>query len=45
MTALCMAIEDTFGSRPVLLALEGHGREEILPGLDITRTVGWFSTV
>ncbi|WP_306356552.1 MULTISPECIES: non-ribosomal peptide synthetase [unclassified Nocardia] len=26
--------------------LEGHGREEsVLPGADITRTVGWFTTV
>ncbi|MGZ6525496.1 MAG: alpha/beta fold hydrolase, partial [Tumebacillaceae bacterium] len=25
--------------------LEGHGREEIIPGVDLSRTVGWFTTV
>ncbi|WP_124396555.1 non-ribosomal peptide synthetase, partial [Rhodococcus wratislaviensis] len=29
-----------------LLTLEGHGREEqIVPGADLSRTVGWFTTV
>ena len=25
--------------------LEGHGREEIAPDLDLSRTVGWFTTI
>ncbi|KOG49416.1 non-ribosomal peptide synthetase [Streptomyces decoyicus] len=29
----------------VLVDLEGHGREEILPGTDLTRTVGWFTSM
>ena len=30
----------------LLLQLEGHGREETLaPGADLTRTVGWFTSV
>ena len=30
----------------VLVQFEGHGREETLaPGADLTRTVGWFTTV
>ncbi|WP_281728954.1 non-ribosomal peptide synthetase [Gordonia paraffinivorans] len=29
----------------VLVTLEGHGREEqVLPGADLSRTVGWFTT-
>nr|WP_280309981.1 condensation domain-containing protein [Nocardia abscessus] len=29
-----------------LIRLEGHGREEsVLPGADLSRTVGWFTTV
>ncbi|MEV4125504.1 amino acid adenylation domain-containing protein [Nocardia sp. NPDC049707] len=29
----------------VVIGLEGHGREEgVVPGADLTRTVGWFST-
>ncbi|MBB5968198.1 non-ribosomal peptide synthase protein (TIGR01720 family) [Planomonospora venezuelensis] len=27
----------------VLLDLEAHGREEIFPGVDLSRTVGWFT--
>jgi aspartate racemase len=36
------------GRRPradMVIGLEGHGREEgVVPGSDLTRTVGWFST-
>lgn len=27
----------------ILVNLEGHGREEIIPGVDLTRTIGWFT--
>ncbi|WP_211225471.1 non-ribosomal peptide synthetase [Amycolatopsis nigrescens] len=31
---------------PVLVELEGHGREEqAVPGADLSRTVGWFTSV
>ncbi len=37
------------GSRPaataVLLDLEGHGREQIADHLDLSRTVGWFTSL
>nr|WP_256979985.1 non-ribosomal peptide synthase/polyketide synthase [Rhodococcus sp. 15-1154-1] len=34
-----------FPSRPVVVGLEGHGREETLvPGVDLSRTIGWFTT-
>ncbi|GAB3896598.1 hypothetical protein GCM10029964_078170 [Kibdelosporangium lantanae] len=29
----------------VLVDLEGHGRHEIVPGMDLSRTVGWFTTL
>ncbi|MGH3903464.1 MAG: non-ribosomal peptide synthase/polyketide synthase, partial [Pseudonocardiaceae bacterium] len=32
------------GREAVLVALEGHGREEFLDGVDLARTVGWFTT-
>ncbi|PWK86299.1 non-ribosomal peptide synthase protein (TIGR01720 family)/amino acid adenylation domain-containing protein [Lentzea atacamensis] len=32
------------GQRRVPLGMEGHGREELFEDLDITRTVGWFTT-
>ncbi|MFD1464185.1 amino acid adenylation domain-containing protein, partial [Paenibacillus farraposensis] len=44
LTALGMAIHRWAGIERVLVNLEGHGRESILPELDITRTVGWFTT-
>ncbi|MFC8419577.1 amino acid adenylation domain-containing protein [Streptomyces sp. NPDC057236] len=31
--------------RAVLMDLEGHGREAVEDGLDLTRTVGWLTTV
>jgi hypothetical protein len=29
----------------VLVEMEGHGREEIGAGVEVTRTVGWFTTI
>ncbi|HSO73898.1 MAG TPA: condensation domain-containing protein, partial [Blastocatellia bacterium] len=29
----------------LLLDLEGHGREEVLPDIDLSRTTGWFTTL
>jgi iturin family lipopeptide synthetase B len=44
LTALGLAIKETFGQNRALIELEGHGREEILDDLDISRTIGWFSS-
>ncbi|MFG2592083.1 amino acid adenylation domain-containing protein [Streptomyces sp. NPDC048438] len=33
------------GSTAVLLDLEGHGREQIADHLDLSRTVGWFTSL
>ncbi len=33
------------GRDSLLLHLEGHGREDVLPGVDVTRTVGWFTSL
>jgi amino acid adenylation domain-containing protein/non-ribosomal peptide synthase protein (TIGR01720 family) len=30
---------------PLLIDLEGHGREELWDGLDLSRTVGWFTAI
>jgi len=45
LTALSLGIKKTFGLDKVLAALEGHGREEITEEIDISRTVGWFTSV
>ncbi|PSL57066.1 non-ribosomal peptide synthase protein (TIGR01720 family)/amino acid adenylation domain-containing protein [Saccharothrix carnea] len=33
------------GQARVPLELEGHGREEVFAGVDLSRTVGWFTTL
>jgi non-ribosomal peptide synthase protein (TIGR01720 family) len=42
--ALSLAIKDWKRENKVLLNLEGHGREEVSAGMDVTRTVGWFTS-
>ena len=45
LTSLGLALRDVFGARAVSLLVEGHGREEVLDSLDISRTVGWFTSM
>ncbi|MGK5496592.1 amino acid adenylation domain-containing protein [Streptomyces sp. URMC 125] len=51
LAALVLALADWRARRTgsagsaVLLDLEGHGREEADPATDLTRTVGWFTSV
>ena len=45
LTALVQASASWTGERSLLLELEGHGREEIAEGTDLSRTVGWFTSV
>ncbi|GAA2640432.1 hypothetical protein GCM10010399_87530 [Dactylosporangium fulvum] len=43
---LLAALSAAVPGRDLLVELEGHGREErLLPGADLARTVGWFTTV
>ena len=44
VTAMLLAAAEVFGHFPILIAMEGHGREDILPDTDISRTVGWFTS-
>ncbi|GAA1292609.1 non-ribosomal peptide synthetase [Saccharothrix xinjiangensis] len=44
LSALGRALAEWTGRDEVSVALEGHGREELLPGVDLSRTVGWFTT-
>ncbi|MGZ7444128.1 amino acid adenylation domain-containing protein [Paenibacillus sp. TH7-28] len=43
LTALGEAVREWTGEDKVLVNLEGHGREDIIPDMDISRTVGWFT--
>ncbi|MCP4217174.1 MAG: AMP-binding protein, partial [bacterium] len=44
LTALGMAIKEWCRLDRVEILLEGHGREPILEDVDVTRTVGWFTS-
>ncbi|WP_407704530.1 condensation domain-containing protein [Streptomyces spongiae] len=45
LTGLALALAGRQGSPHVLVDVEGHGREELAPGLDLSRTVGWFTSL
>ncbi|QDE72517.1 non-ribosomal peptide synthetase [Myxococcus xanthus] len=45
LTALAQALTAWAGGAVALVDVEGHGREEVLPGVDVSRTVGWFTRV
>jgi amino acid adenylation domain-containing protein/non-ribosomal peptide synthase protein (TIGR01720 family) len=45
LTALAQTIARWSGSSAVLVDLEGHGREDIFEGIDLSRTVGWFTAI
>ena len=45
LTALGWALARLTGRDRVSISLEGHGREEILDDVDLSRTVGWFTTI
>ncbi|MFG2598974.1 amino acid adenylation domain-containing protein, partial [Streptomyces sp. NPDC048462] len=45
LTALAHALRDWTGDDETLIGLEGHGREDLFPDVDLSRTVGWFTSV
>ncbi|HEX6402273.1 MAG TPA: amino acid adenylation domain-containing protein, partial [Pseudonocardiaceae bacterium] len=45
LTALGQVLSAWTGHDSVLIDLEGHGREDLFPGVDLSRTVGWFTTI
>nr|WP_237175720.1 non-ribosomal peptide synthetase [Paenibacillus xylanexedens] len=44
LTALGMTISKWTGNSETIINLEGHGRENIQEQLDVSRTVGWFTS-
>ncbi|VVP34366.1 amino acid adenylation domain-containing protein [Pseudomonas fluorescens] len=45
LTALARTLSRWTGHPSALIQLEGHGREELFDDIDLTRTVGWFSSL
>jgi amino acid adenylation domain-containing protein/non-ribosomal peptide synthase protein (TIGR01720 family) len=45
LSALAEACGEWAGGDALLVDLEGHGREEVFDDVDVSRTVGWFTSV
>jgi len=45
LAALCLALQSWTGATDIAVDLEAHGRNELVHGLDITRTIGWFTAI
>ena len=45
LTALGQALGEWSGERRLVVNVEGHGREELAGDADVSRTVGWFTTL
>lgn len=45
LTALVQTFTQWTGETSLLVDLEGHGREELFEDVDLSRTVGWFTTI
>lgn len=44
LSALTMAITEVMEIQNLCIILESHGREEIFAGVDVSRTIGWFTS-
>ncbi|MEU6041874.1 amino acid adenylation domain-containing protein [Actinomadura sp. NPDC047616] len=44
LAALAAALTETRGTAGVLVDVEGHGRVALSDGMDLSRTVGWFTS-
>ncbi|MDB5370185.1 MAG: putative linear pentadecapeptide gramicidin synthetase LgrB, partial [Roseomonas sp.] len=45
LAAFAQALAPRLGLGPLVVTLEGHGRQPIAEGLDVGRTVGWFTSL
>ncbi|MDO9103419.1 MAG: amino acid adenylation domain-containing protein, partial [Methylovulum sp.] len=45
LAALVETLWEWLGKQTLSIELEGHGREDVFKELDVSRTVGWFTTL
>ncbi len=45
LSAISLGLQDWLSSELLLINLEGHGRADLFPEVDLTRTIGWFTTI
>ncbi|GAB6125794.1 amino acid adenylation domain-containing protein [Humidesulfovibrio idahonensis] len=43
LSALAVALRGAGQCEPILLTLKSHGRDTLLPGMDMSRSLGWFT--
>ncbi|MEQ9657501.1 amino acid adenylation domain-containing protein, partial [Fulvivirga sp.] len=45
LAALFLSMKETLGKNKMTIDLESHGREEAILNMDLSRTIGWFTTL
>ncbi|WP_039074103.1 non-ribosomal peptide synthetase [Bacillus sp. MSP13] len=45
LTALGLTLSEWTGHDQIVISTEGHGREGHVPHMDISRTIGWFTSI
>ncbi|WP_217562679.1 non-ribosomal peptide synthetase [Paenibacillus sp. GbtcB18] len=45
LTGFLHTVKKEWGQHRIQIDLEGHGREELFEEIDLTRTVGWFTSI
>nr|WP_303047190.1 non-ribosomal peptide synthetase [Bacillus pseudomycoides] len=45
LAALALTVQEWTGENRMAVNLEGHGREDLIEGADLSRTVGWFTSM
>jgi len=45
LTALILSYSKWSGKRSIFVNMEGHGRNHIYEDIDLSRTIGWFTTI
>ncbi|HLI94085.1 MAG TPA: amino acid adenylation domain-containing protein, partial [Puia sp.] len=45
LCAFLLSIRRQYGMNGIRVDLEGHGREEVGQGMDVSRTVGWYTSL
>ncbi|MEK3854009.1 amino acid adenylation domain-containing protein [Cytobacillus sp. FSL H8-0458] len=45
LTALLVTVRDLTSENKMKVLMEGHGREEVIQRIDLSRTIGWFTSL
>ena len=45
IAALYLTIRNSVNKEELVIELEGHGREDIFEDIDVSRTIGWFTSI